>query len=123
MSDKVMIDMAISERDRTGFSVLWNKNNNSLSYSNNEGVMNVEIRKKFEKIFFTPKRFENGKAVYGERKEVETIKEKGKVAYYEQDVFTALPDDFKKITEDYQYNRKTIGLDKAKECKFKEETR
>ncbi len=112
--DEAMIGMAMSEAKRTGLNVFWNGRNSSFAYTDAEGLIDVEVRKKFDKMFFVPiNTDESGRKSYGEREELITIKsDKGII---DLDVWTKMPDTLRDLVNYWQYDRKDFGIDGIKE--------
>ncbi len=112
--DEAMIGMAMSEAKRTGLNVFWNGRNSSFAYTDAEGLIDVEVRKKFDKMFFVPiNTDESGRKCYGEREELITIKsDKGII---DLDVWTKMPDTLRDLVNYWQYDREDFGIDGIKE--------
>lgn len=102
------------EKSRVGneFTLFYSKPKNSLQYKDNVGTLTVVFDPKngCEKIYY---RNEADKGV-GLGNLVTTITQHGYLAVLE-DAFWDLPDNFTRITRDYQFNRDAIGVEITKE--------
>lgn len=102
------------EKERVGndFTVFYNKQKKSLQYRNEEGTLTVLFNEEngSENIHYRPANKEN----VGLGNLVQETTEYGRRGLLSDD-FLTMPKKFQHITQDYQFNRDVIGVEKPKE--------
>ena len=100
------------EKERVGneFTVYFNKQHNTLQYSDDEGRLTVEFddREKSERFFYLD--LKSGKKHQGLGECVYVTADSGRFGHF-ADSFMELPQRFVDLAQAYQYDREAIGID------------
>lgn len=107
-----LYDIFQREKERVGndVTIFYNKNKNTLQYKNEEGTLTVKFKpeKGAESFYYRPNTTER----VGFGTLVQENYENGKDVKCHSEIFD-IPQRFIDITQDYQFNRDKIGIEKT----------